>query len=181
MSYVSIFIHLATSRLKMAFVKTPLSYEKDSLIIARNLEDRIAMIDNFIELIIFTPRGRFIADDDFGFEYWNHEYSNVHFQSFNSGQNGNYSNGLYNEVTLKECKDSIKKSLNIYEPQLKQVDVVIELGSIKAEDAASHKLLSKYEVMIEVTGMLDDDLGILMPYQKKVNFLMEPTVKRIRI
>lgn len=165
----------------MNFIKTPLSYEKDSLIIARNLQDRIAMIDNFIELIIFSPRGSFVADEDFGFEYWNHEYSNVHFRSFNSGQNGNYSNTLYNEVTLKECKESIEKSLNVYEPQLKQVGVFIELGSIKTEQASSNKLLSKYEVTIEVTGMLDDDLGTLTPYKKKVSFLMEPTVKRIRI
>lgn len=165
----------------MAYIKTPLTYESGKVIIARNLEDRIAMIDNFIELIVFSPKGSFIADDDFGFEYWNHEYSNVHFRSFNHGQNGNYSNGLYNEVTLKECKESIEKSLDIYEPQLKQVNVLIELGSIKTENESNHKLLSKYEVTIRITGMLDDGLGILIPYKKEVSFLMEPTVKRIKI
>lgn len=165
----------------MAYIKTPLTYESGKVIIARNLEDRIAMIDNFIELIVFSPKGSFIADDDFGFEYWNHEYSNVHFRSFNHGQNGNYSNGLYNEVTLKECKESIEKSLDIYEPQLKQVNVLIELGSIKTENESNHKLLSKYEVTIRITGMLDDGLGILIPYKKDVSFLMEPTVKRIKI
>lgn len=165
----------------MAYIKTPLTYESGKVVIARNLEDRIAMIDNFIELIVFSPKGSFIADDDFGFEYWNHEYSNVHFRSFNHGQNGNYSNGLYNEVTLKECKESIEKSLDIYEPQLKQVNVLIELGSIKTENESNHKLLSKYEVTIRITGMLDDGLGILIPYKKDVSFLMEPTVKRIKI
>lgn len=164
----------------MAYIKTPLTYESGKVVIARNLEDRIAMIDNFIELIVFSPKGSFIADDDFGFEYWNHEYSNVHFRSFNHGQNGNYSNGLYNEVTLKECKESIEKSLDIYEPQLKQVNVLIELGSIKTENESNHKLLSKYEVTIRITGMLDDGLGILIPYKKDVSFLMEPTVKRIK-
>ena len=165
----------------MAYIKTPLTYESGKVVIARNLEGRIAMIDNFIELIVFSPKGSFIADDDFGFEYWNHEYSNVHFRSFNHGQNGNYSNGLYNEVTLKECKESIEKSLDIYEPQLKQVNVLIELGSIKTENESNHKLLSKYEVTIRITGMLDDGLGILRPYKKDVSFLMEPTVKRIKI
>lgn len=164
----------------MAYIKTPLTYESGKVVIARNLEDRIAMIDNFIELIVFSPKGSFIADDDFGFEYWNHEYSNVHFRSFNHGQNGNYSNGLYNEVTLKECKESIEKSLDVYEPQLKQVNVLIELGSIKTENESNHKLLSKYEVTIRITGMLDDGLGILIPYKKDVSFLMEPTVKRIK-
>lgn len=165
----------------MAFIKTPLTYEDNTGIIARTLEERVAMIDNFIELIVFSPKGSFIADDDFGFEYWNHEYSNVHFRSFNHGQNGNYSNGLYNEVTLKECKESIEKSLSIYEPQLKQVNVSIELGSIKTENESNHKLLSKYEVTIIITGVLDDGLGTIAPYKKEISFLMEPTVKRIKI
>lgn len=165
----------------MAFVKTPLTYENNTGIIARGLEERVAMIDNFIELIVFSPKGSFIADDDFGFEYWNHEYSNVHFKSFNHGQNGTYSNGLYNEVTLMECKESIEKSLSIYEPQLKQVYVSIELGSIKTENESNHKLLSKYEVTIVITGVLDDGLGTIVPYKKEISFLMEPTVKRIKI
>lgn len=165
----------------MSFIKTPLTYENNTGIIARSLEERVAMIDNFIELIVFSPKGSFIADDDFGFEYWNHEYSNVHFKSFNHGQNGTYSNGLYNEVTLKECKESIEKSLSIYEPQLKQVNVSIELGSIKTENESNHKLLSKYEVTIIITGVLDDGLGTIAPYKKEISFLMEPTVKRIKI
>jgi hypothetical protein len=165
----------------MAFIKTPLTYEDNTGIIARTLEERVAMIDNFIDLIVFSPKGSFIADDDFGFEYWNHEYSNVHFRSFNHGQNGTYSNGLYNEVTLKECKESIEKSLSIYEPQLKQVNVSIELGSIKTENESNHKLLSKYEVTIIITGVLDDGLGTIAPYKKEISFLMEPTVKRIKI
>ena len=160
----------------MAFIKTPLTYEDNTGIIARTLEERVAMID-----IVFSPKGSFIADDDFGFEYWNHEYSNVHFRSFNHGQNGTYSNGLYNEVTLKECKESIEKSLSIYEPQLKQVNVSIELGSIKTENESNHKLLSKYEVTIIITGVLDDGLGTIAPYKKEISFLMEPTVKRIKI
>ena len=165
----------------MAFIKTPLSCEDNTGIIARCLEERVAMIDNFIELIVFSPKGSFIADDDFGFEYWNHEYSNVHFKSFNHGQNGTYSNGLYNEVTLKECKESIEKSLCIYEPQLKQVNVSIELGSIKKGNESNHKLLSKYEVTIIIIGVLDDGLGTIVPYKKEISFLMEPTVKRIKI
>lgn len=152
----------------MAFIKTPLTYEDNTGIIARTLEERVAMIDNFIDLIVFSSKGSFIADDDFGFEYWNHEYSNVHFRSFNHGQNGTYSNGLYNEVTLKECKESIEKSLSIYEPQLKQVNVSIELGSIKTENESNHKLLSKYEVTIIITGVLDDGLGTIAPYKKKL-------------
>lgn len=169
------------SRYNMAFIKAPITYESNSVLIARSLDERIAMIDNFIELIVFSPKGSFVADDDFGFEYWNHEYSNVHFLSFNQGQNGNYINGLYNEVTLKGCKESIENSLNVYEPQLKQVKVSIELSSIKTGRDVNHKVLSKYEVTIRISGMLGDGLGTLTPYNKEVSFLMEPTVKRIKI
>lgn len=165
----------------MAFIKAPISYESDSTLITRSIDERIAMLDNFIELIVFSPKGSFIADDDFGFEYWNHEYSNMHLLSFNHEQNGNYSNGLYNEVTLKEYKESIEQSLNVYEPQLKHINVSIELGSIKEEKYARRKLLSKYEITIKISGMLDDGLGTLMPYNKDVSFLIEPTVKRINI
>lgn len=56
----------------MAFIETPLTYKDNTGIIVRSLEERIAMIDNFIELIVFSPKGSFLADDDFGFEYWNH-------------------------------------------------------------------------------------------------------------
>lgn len=165
----------------MPYIKTPISFEDDSVLITRSIDERIAMIDNFIELIVFSPRGSFIADDEFGFEYWNYEYSNVHFLSFNHGQNTNYSNGLYNEVTLKECKESIENSLKVYEPQLKHVNVSIELGTASAGGNTGSKLLSKYEVTIKISGMLDDGLGTLMPYNKDVSFLMEPTVKRINI
>lgn len=103
----------------MKFIKTPLTYNEEHTSIERNIDGRIAMIDNLIELIVFTPRGSFIADSDFGFEYWNHEYSNVHFRDFNSGQNASFVNGLYNEITRKECQESIKKSLETYDVQLR--------------------------------------------------------------
>lgn len=164
----------------MVFIKTPLRYQDDSKIV-RDIADRVVMIDNFIELVVFSPRGSFAADPDFGFEYWNHEYSNVHFRDFNDGQNTTFVNGMYNEVSQKECKESIEKSLQTYVPELKQVNVLIELNSVKGDGGTSKRVSSKYEVTIKVSGMLDDGLGIFQPYRKDISFLMEPTVKRIRI
>ena len=164
----------------MTFIKTPLRYGNDSNIV-RDISDRVAMIDNFIELVVFSPRGSFAADSDFGFEYWNHEYSNVHFLDFNNGQNTTFVNGMYNEVTQKECKESIEKSLQTYVPELKQVNVLIELKSVADDVGAGKKVSSKYQVTIKVSGMLDDGLGIFRPYRKDLRFLMEPTVKKIRI
>lgn len=167
----------------MDFISTPLSFQTSDTVttIARDINNRVEMIDNLIELIIFTPRGSFFADPDFGFEYWNHEYSNVRYRDFNNGHTTTAVNGLYNEITQKECQESIRKSLEIYEPELKHVDVSIVLNSLEMEKQRARKMISKYEVIIKVIGVLDDGLGVVTPYQKSVSFFMEPTVKKISI
>lgn len=161
------------------YVKTPIAYKEQSLFLRRNLQDRWEVIDNLIELIVFTPRGSFPADSDFGFEYWNNEYSNVNFRDFNNGQNGALVNGLYNEITRKECQESIKRSLEMYDVLLKQIDVSIELRSVDSEQRK--KITSKFQVVVKVTGLLEEGLGTFTPYKKEISFLMEPTVKRYKI
>lgn len=167
----------------MDFINIPLEYQKEesSIKIKRNIEDRIKMIDNLIELIVFTPRGSFIADPDFGFEYWNHEYSNIHYRDFNNDHSVMSRLGLYDEVTKKECQDSIRSGLETYEPLLKHIDVSIELSSVGVDNLSGKKVISKYEILVKVVGVLDDGLGTVSPYEKKVLFYMEPTVKRISI
>ena len=148
--------------------------------INRDIEERQKMLDNLVELVVFTPRGQFDADPDFGFEYWNHEFSNVHYREFNTSQTGRIANGLYNEVTKKECEESIKQSLATYEPMLK--DVIVNIGLDQADDKQMRRrrVHSKYEITVNVEGRLDDGLGTMRPYSKKVVFLVEPTVKRYR-
>ena len=167
----------------MDFISTPIEYNKteSSISINRDIEDKVKMIDNLVELIVFTPRGSFAADPDFGFEYWNHEYSNIHYRDFNNGHSVMSRLGLYNEVTKIECQDSIKNSIETYEHQLKYVEVSIELNSVELEKRLGKKIISKYEVFVKVTGSLDDGLGTVNPYEKKVLFYMEPTVKQISI
>lgn len=53
----------------MRFVSTPIQFIDSGTKLLRNIEDRIQMLDNLVELIVFTPRGDFEADLDFGFEY----------------------------------------------------------------------------------------------------------------
>lgn len=165
----------------MNYIQSPISYLTDSTIIMRTAEDQIAMIDNLIEMIVFTPRGSFPADPDFGFEYWNNEYTNVNFRDFNNGQNAAFVNGLYSEITRKKCQDSIKKSLETYmiDGMLKQIDVSIELQTIDSEQRK--KVASKFKVVVRVTGMLDEGLETYAPYKKEISFLMEPTVKRYNL
>ena len=168
----------------MTFVNTPIQFNKNELSVSlkREIDDVTLMLDNLVELIVFTPKGSFSADPDFGFEYWNHEYSNIHYRDFNNNHTGMGTYGLYNDVTRKECQESIKKSLETYEPQLKHIDVFIELNSIDENKQNSNKkVFSKYEVSVRVTGVLDDGLGTIKKYEKIVTFFMEPTVKKITI
>ena len=162
----------------MNYVGIPLKYEEEQLTLVRSIEGRIRMLDNLVELIVFTPRGTFEADPDFGFEYWNHEFSNVHYREFNLDQVGKSNiTGFQNEVTRKECEESIRNSLATYEPMLKNVVVSIELD-LPEEKRRYRKVSSKYKVNVVVSGDIDDGLGTLSPYSKSVLFLIEPTVKR---
>ncbi len=163
----------------MSFISTPVSYIEPSLRLVRNIEDHITKLDNLVELIVFTPRGSFAADPDFGFEYWNHEFSNVHYREFNVNQ-GAQGGVLQNEVTKKECEDSIRQSLATYEPMLKDVSVNIVLNSALEKGNHRKKMPSKYELNVVVDGNLDDGLGTRRRYRKVVVFLVEPTLKQYR-
>jgi hypothetical protein len=165
----------------MSFIKIPLTYEEDSYKINRELRDLIAMIDNFIELIVFSPRGSFTADEGFGFEYWNHEYTNLNYVNFNNEQTTVFINDSRQEVTKKECEESIKEGLKRYVPQLSSVEVMIELNPIYEGKIRKKKLSSKYSVSVNITGKLDDGLGTSTSYEKRLYFLIEPIVKQISI
>lgn len=165
----------------MSFISTPVSYIEPSLRLRRDIEGRIAMLDNLIELIVFTPRGSFVGDPDFGFEYWNHEFSNVHYREFNASQNSSQMSSLSKEeVTKKECEDSIRESLAAYEPMLKNVTVSIEMEAAYEQGMHRKKMPSKYQLDVVVDGTIDDGLGTRRPYRKVVVFYVEPTVKKYR-
>lgn len=164
----------------MAFISTPLAYhDTDSILeLERNLNSQIELLDNLIELIVFTPRGSFLADPDFGFEYWNHEYSNIQYRTFNSGQSGMLVGPLGPEVTKSECQESIRQSLRTYAPQLKNVNVEVQLDTAyNKEQQRKRKVHSKHLVSINIEGEIDSGISTNR-YKKKVEFLMEPTAKR---
>ena len=166
----------------MLFASTPLTLRSDEsgVRIVRNMDELISMLDNLVELIVFTPRGSFVGDPDFGFEYWNHEYTNLHYREFNNEQTG-MSGEQYNEITRKECQDSIRQSLTTYAPQLKQVLVTMKLNSAEAEKQSRRNVPSKFIVIVNVEGYIEDGLGTTCKYEKVVKFLMEPTSKKYRL
>lgn len=164
------------------FISTPLYFiernSSNAVHLGRDISDRIEMLDNLIELIVFTPRGSFDADPDFGFEYWNHEYSNIHYMDFNNDNSGIAIS--YNEVTKRECQESVRHSLQTYYPQLKNVTVLIDLAIADAEKQRRKKVMSKYSVKVTVKGVISDGLGTNRDYSKDVIFLVEPTAKQLR-
>ena len=159
-----------------SYLKTPLQIMNNDgvRILNRPLLDEVFMLDNMVELVVFTPRGSFAADPDFGFEFWNHEYTNVYLRDFSNGQKT-----LTTEITRQACEDSIRISLDSYLPTLKHVDVKMQLLELTSIKQNKIKTNSKYEVIVEVKGELDNGLGTLRPYLKTVRFLMEPTAKDI--
>ena len=159
----------------VSYIKAPLQIRNadGTLMIDRPLQNELSRLDNLVELIVFTPRGSFAADPDFGFEYWNHEYTNVHLRNFANGQRT-----LSTEVTRQECEDSIRNSLSSYEPSLKHVEVLMELSALDNNKPSGRKTNSKYEVRVTIEGMLADGLGTMQNYSKTIRFLMEPTAKK---
>lgn len=137
-------------------------------------------INSFLELIVFTPIGTFSADPEFGFEYWNHEFSNINVREFNNSYMGMVADAqLLNDVSRKQCELSLKESIIAYEPRLINPEVKIELEI--NDKIHKRKSQSKYEMKILINGSIDDGLGIVRPFEKRISFMVEPTAKKIRI
>ena len=164
----------------MNYISTPIDFgdNQSSVFPKRDIDTQAAMLDNLIELVAFTPRGSCSADPEFGFEYWNHEYVNIQYRTFNNGQVSTMADGTHREITKSECQDSIKRSLSIYAPQLKNVNVSVELNPADAKRQHRKRVQSKHLVSITVEGDLDSGIS-MNHYKKKVEFLMEPTAKRL--
>ena len=135
-------------------------------------------INSILDLIVFTPKGTFCADPEFGFEYWNHEFSNINVREFNNSYIGMVESvQTLNDVSRKQCEISLKDSIIAYEPRLINPEVKIELES--NDTIRKRKSQSKYEMKIMISGSIDDGLGILKPFEKRISFMIEPTVKNI--
>lgn len=157
------------------YISTPVSFARDGkiLTLAKDMADLISRLDNFLELTVFTRKGSFSSDPDFGFEYWNYEYSNAHYKSNPKGGNIGFA-----DIKLKEdCQESIRRSLETYEPVLTDVSVSVEIMNVIDKSKVS-SYMSKYQVCVTVTGTIDNGLGTQCDYHKQIKFDMEPTAKK---
>lgn len=168
----------------MNFISSPIHFttSERSVGIARDIEERITMMDNLVELIAFTPRGSFNADPDFGMEFWNQEYSNVNDEQFN---NNNTGRDEYHPESLKErCEMCIAESLMAYAPeslQVRDIKVLMNLQDTGANHHGSHKVYSHHEVVLFISAKLDDGLGTTCDYSRELSFMVEPTMRSRKI
>lgn len=153
-----------------------LSFEGDS-VLEKNSGDIERCIDSIIDLIVFTPKGAFSADPEFGFEYWNHEFSNINVREFNNSYIGMLVSARpVDGISRKQCEQSIRESIISYEPRLLQPEVKIELEINNILQKKNSQ--SKYAMRILITGSIDDGLGVLRPYEKRISFMVEPVAKK---
>lgn len=161
------------------FSHIPISIDfSESPVLEQENGDLEKSIDSILDLIVFTPKGSFIADPDFGFEYWNHEFSNINVREFNNNYLGMVTNvRTLNDISRMQCEDSLKESILNYEPRLQQPVVRVELEINAKKNRKS--MPSKYEMRILITGSLDDGLGVTRPYEKKISFMVEPIARKL--
>lgn len=166
----------------MNYILVPLSFKRSdgSVTIEREVEERLSMMDNLVELVVFTPIGSFRADPDFGLEYWNYEYANISDTQFNTGAD----RGTDNKQSLKEqCEASIAESIKTYAPEklnVKDIMVTMNLNDDAASVHGTHNVYSHHIVVIHVAAKIDNGMDTSFQYTTEITFMMEPATKRMK-
>ena len=165
----------------MQYISVPLIYgnnansglEDASAGLKRQLNGVVAMLDNLIELLVYTPQGTFAADPEFGFDYWNYEFANIDYKSFNEG----LTNIRLDEVTQQRCQASLLLGLQNYAPMLEYPSVSVRMvATDEVPYRRKNRKYARHAVIVNVRGILRDGLGE-NEYHKQVVFLVEPTIK----
>ena len=134
-------------------------------------------IHSILDLIVFTAKGSFSAVPEFGFEFWNHVFLNIDVREFNNSYMGMMSDAhALNDVSKRQCEVSLRESILAYEPRLINPEVKMELEA--NDKIKSRRSQSKYEMKILINGFIDDGLGVLRPFEKRISFMVEPTVRK---
>lgn len=174
----------------MRYSSSPIKFTRgDStrgLQISRSESDPIAVIDNWVDTIVFTAIRRFKADEDFGFSFWDNEFIAMNLNDFNNGVD-------YKMVTSREraerkeqmssagikvCEQSIVSSLKYYIPFLKDLSVTVSLSYERDKiTMAGRGENSKYVVRVHVKGRtsFNEYAGTRdSEYHKDATFFMDP-------
>lgn len=160
----------------MIYCTAPLKLEEDAdqlPVIRRQPLPVEVMLDNWMDMILFTDNRRFKADEAFGFSFWDNEFITMNFWNFNT------STEEASLANMERCKKSIVNSIRYYLPFLKNVQVEIELTMEK--DKLSRKAdQSKYAVRVSITAQVEENeyAGTHAgTYRKNAVFYMDPFMK----
>ena len=174
----------------MKFSSTPIQFVRDEVTkqvsMERNVSNPSDMLDNWIDTIIFTGIRRFKADVDFGFSFWDNEFIALNFNDFNNGvdfmnkvrENKRTERVRMSSSAVRICEKSIRDSLSLYLPSLRDVNVTVSLKYERDKKSQrDRKEHSKYAVKVKVTGrtVFDEFTGTRDDsYERNVTFYMDP-------
>lgn len=160
----------------MIYCTAPLQWKEDAdqlPLIRRQSIPVEVMLDNWMDMILFTVNRRFKADEEFGFSFWDNEFITLNFWNFNT------STEEASLADMERCKKSIVNSIRYYLPFLKNVQVEIELTmeKDKLNRKADH---SKYAVRVSIAAEVEENeyAGTHAgAYHKNAVFYMDPFMK----
>lgn len=170
----------------MQYSDSPIIFVNDAqldLQIARPLNNINSMIDNWIDIVVFTSIRRFKADEEFGFSFWDNEFIAMNLVDFNHGsdykvvkRNNREEKVQMSRSGIRQCEKSVRDSILYYLPFFKYLEVEVNL-SMEKDKYSRRGENSKYVVRVLVKGRLtyNEYAGTREnDYRREVEFFMDP-------
>ena len=171
----------------MQYSDSPIRFVNDdqlNLQIGRPLSNVYAMIDNWVDTVVFTSIRRFKADEEFGFSFWDNEFIAMNLVDFNNGadfkivkkKNNTEEKVQMSRAGIRQCERSVRDSIQYYLPYLKHLEVEVQL-SMEKNKFSRRGETSKYVVRVIVKGRMtyNEYVGTREgEYHREVEFFMDP-------
>ena len=126
----------------------------------KKTDDLKKSIDEHIELILTTHYGEYKYNRSYGFIIWDLEFENMEIEKFNTHIN-----------PKRDIENSIKKTLTLFEPRLKNVNVEIFFIFKKVFKGKNIKFFVDINVKAIMLGAREEE------YHNKFQFAMGPLFK----
>lgn len=171
----------------MNYSDSPIRFVNDgqlNLQIERPLTSVTAMIDNWVDTVVFTSMRRFKADEDFGFGFWDNEFIAMNLVDFNNGadykivkkKNNTEEKVQMSRTGIGQCEKSVRDSIQYYLPFIEDLEVEVQLSMEKSRYSRKGEN-SKYVVRVLVKGRMtyNEFIGTREgDYHREVEFFMDP-------
>jgi hypothetical protein len=171
----------------MNYSDSPIRFVSDgqlNLQIERPLTSVTAMIDNWVDSVVFTSMRRFKADEDFGFGFWDNEFIAMNLVDFNNGadykivkkKNNTEEKVQMSRTGIGQCEKSVRDSIQYYLPFIEDLEVEVQLSMEKSRYSRKGEN-SKYVVRVLVKGRMtyNEFIGTREgDYHREVEFFMDP-------